>query len=117
VFGDGFHDAVAGVGELRPALVGGGAVLCLDVAGGDEKDEVFGFRSDVLFAVVGGEAGEVVVGCFELLELGAEVGFVGCDVDGGGVVDDGFGGHGESIADGAGCRRRSLGWEEQERQG
>ena len=100
MFGDRFHDAVAGVVELRLALVGAGAVLGLDVAGGDEKDEVVGFGGDVLFAVVGGHAGEGVVGYFELLELGVEVGFVGRDVDCGGVIDDGF----------ERRRRRCCGW-------
>jgi hypothetical protein len=108
VLADRFHHAALGMGDLGLALSGAGTIFRLDVAGGDLKEHVVGPRSDVLLPVVVGHARQVVFRGFELLELSVETNFVRFDVDGAGVVDDGFDRDSEGVADGAGGCRKSA---------
>src|SRR6201996_7543107 len=105
---DGDHGLLLGIPDLSLALVDGGAVDGLDVAGRDLKEDVFHAGGDVLFAVVGGHGLEVVAGLLELLHLGGEVIGVALEVDGRGVVEGNFSGGDEGLA-----RRRDFadrGW-------
>ena len=94
----GGHGLFLGGLDLSLALVGGGVIDRLDVAGRDLEDDVLHAGGDALFAIVRGHGGEVVVGLFELLHGAVEVVAVGFDVDGGGVIKNNLGGGDEGLA-------------------
>lgn len=84
--------------DLRLALVDGGAVDGLYVAGRDLKDDVFHAGGDVLFAFIGGHFREVVAGLLELLHLAGEVFIGGLEVDGVGVIKNNLSGGDKGLA-------------------
>ena len=95
---DGNHGLLLGGLDLGRALVDGGAIDRLDVAGRDLEEDVFHAGGDVLFAVIGGHGVEVVAGLLELLHLGSEVIGVTLEVDGRGVIKNNLGCRDEGLA-------------------
>jgi len=100
VFVDGFHGTGAGAADDGFALDGAGVAFGLNVAGRDGEDEVVGGVDDLVLAVFVDHAGEGGLGGFELFHLGLVLIVGGFDVDVVGLVDDGFGGDDEGVAEG-----------------
>ena len=92
------HYVGDGGGDLGFAGIGFGAGAGLDVAGRDGEDDVVGLCDDFLLAFFGGHVFEGGLGLLELEHLGIELVGGGFDVDCVGVVDDGFSGDEERVA-------------------